>query len=289
MPFSMPTKPMLLAAACFACTFPGMTFAQGKRNRNADREKLPANGKLLGAGRGIIQVQTEDGGQWLIMVRGAQALSVGGKAEAGWLRPGMLVKFSSQFDKKGKAVAPIKELSVVTMREGMRFGMVPENLRSSVGGGGGGAGLFSDPDEKKVIKKPTRPKPIKPEDLTYTVVGKIAKIRKGEVSIAAGRLLKFEFAESPRIDVDVADISVAKQGDSVSMEGYYSAKQPGRGIATRFTVALENTLMGPKKVFPGATQATEPKEGEAEEGGKDDGEKEKAEGEKQGDPEKGDQ
>lgn len=218
--------------------------AQSQDRPKPKRDKMPPEGKLIGVARGMIKVQTEDGGQWLVALgRDTEAISVVGSADPSWLRPGMLVRFSGHFNRKGEAVAPIKEVSVVTMREGMRFGITPANAPSRFGGTGGG--LFADEEEEKArAAKPTRPKKAKPEDIKYVVVGKIAKIRKGEYSIAAGRLIKFELDEKPRIDIDVADLSLVPQGASIKLDAWYYPNQPGRAMASKITVALEKTLAG---------------------------------------------
>lgn len=218
------------------------------------REKMPAEGKLVGVARGMIKVQTEDGGQWLVALgRSTEAISVVGTAEPNWLRPGMLVRFNGNFNRKGEAIAPIKAVSVVTMREGMRFGITPANATSRFGGSGGG--LFADEEEEKArAAKPTRPKKSKPEDIEYVVVGKIAKIRKGEYSIAAGRLIKFELDEKPRIDIDVADLSLVPQGTPIKIDAWYYPNQPGRAMANKITVALEKTLAVETKPRRGVVQ-----------------------------------
>lgn len=275
----------------------GNVSAQERRRPQGQREKLPKEAKLLGAAPGVIKVQTEDGKQWLVgLGRTAQTVSIVGKADATWLQPGMLVRFSARFDRRGEAIAPIQDISVVTLREGMRFGMTPENLPTPGLGSGAAGGLFKDAAEEQSAarKKPRRqPKP-KPQDISYTVIGKIAKVRKGDLSIAAGRLLKAKLAEQPRISVDVSDLSLAPMGTTISLDAWYYPNMPGRAMATRVTIALEKTLEGKKRVLPGQPAASgdsaKPKAGDKKDpfglGGKDpfgDGKKDgKKEGEKDG-------
>jgi hypothetical protein len=231
-----------------------------------DREKMPAEGKLIGMARGMLRVKTEDEGEWFVAVgRGVQEISVVGQAEASWLRPGMLVRFTGNFNRKGEAVAPIKELSVVTMREGMRFGMALANPPSRFGGSGGG--LFADADEEEKKAKPKRAKKLKPEDIAYTVVGRIAKIRKGEYSIVAGRLLKFELDEKPRIDVDVADLTLVPQGASITLDAWYLPNQPGRAMANKISVTLEKPLAAKEKPRRGVSVTTSNRSAETNKAG----------------------
>lgn len=231
---------LLIAPAC----------GQPPQRPKQPREQMPKEVKLLAVGRGVVQVQTEDGKQWLVALgrNPAQTVSVVGKADPSWLQPGMLVRFSARFDRKGEAISKIEDLSVITLREGMRFGLTPENLPTANLAGAAAGGLFSDTDQDAKPKKPSRPKKIKPEDISYTVIGKIAKVKRNELSIAAGRLLKIELAEEPRIDVDVADLSLTPMGVTVSLDAWYYPQMPGRAMAERLTVALEKTLQDEKKL-----------------------------------------
>ncbi|MDP6444067.1 MAG: hypothetical protein QGG36_31400 [Pirellulaceae bacterium] len=220
------------------------------QNRNPKRptEKMPKNGVIKQVSPRVLAIETDDGGKWLVAVNAnPQDISVVGKADAAWLRPGMLIRFESRFSRKGEAVAPIGAIEVISPRESVVFG-----LQADLPGAGGAAGnLFLDPDEAKPKPKVPRKKP-KPEDTVYKVVGKIASLKKnGKATIAAGRLLKVEIDPQATVAVDVSNMALAKPGDKVNVDAWYYPNMQGRAVATRITIALTAPLTGEtKKVIP---------------------------------------
>ena len=97
------------------------------------------------------------------------------------------------------------------------------------------AGGDDAPKKKKTrVKKPD----IKIEEITFDVVAKLGRFRKGKATLnAGGRLLKVEIADDAKVLVDVADISLARPGDSVKLDAWYLPKQPGRAVAQKVTIS----------------------------------------------------
>jgi hypothetical protein len=230
---------------------------------NVQREGLNASGVLKSARGPVLQIQTDEGDNWVVQVQPNRPwdISFTGAAEPSWLRPGMLVQFSSRLGKRGQAEDPITQLTVFTMKEGYQLGVLSD---SAIGGGENpSAGLFDDPAEKPKEKK-TKVKT--DENTVYRIAGQITKIsRTGELTInAGGTTVKADLADDARISVDVSDLSYAVPGDKVELRGWYVAGQKGQGYATEVRVSAAQPLEGPKKKpLPGAKAGEDPAKADA--------------------------
>jgi len=232
-------------------------YGQQPQQPNIPRENLSASGVLKGARGQVLQMQTDAGQNWVIQVQPNRPSDVTftGAAEPAWVRPGMLVQFSSKLSKRGQADEPITQLTVFTMKEGYQLGVLSD---TAIGGGeGASSGLFEEPMEKPKEKKA---KVKVDENTVYRVAGQITKIsRTGEMTInAAGTTVKAELAEDAKVSVDVNDLAYAMPGDKVEVRGWYVAGQTGQAVGNQVSVSAAQPLAGPKKKpLPGAKAALE--------------------------------
>jgi len=208
-------------------------------------EQVRAAGTIKDAGMGMLHVVGASGSQWLVKLDAQpQNISFMGSAEENWLQPGMLVRFNGIMDRRYKIAEPLSSLSVISMRPGYMFGITQEGLATA---GNEAPKLFEDP-------KPERPAPVKKtvsanEPMPVLVIGRIASVKGGKLTIDAGtgKQLKVELQEKAKISVDVADLSWARAGDKIEIEGWAYPQQKMNVFARNVTVTATNPLVNEKK------------------------------------------
>jgi hypothetical protein len=198
------------------------------------KAQLRTKGIITAIGRGLLQVKTADGGQWVIRAPDSpQSVTVSGSAEPNWLSPGMFVKFTAVFNNKGVGQQPIQQLQVFTPGEMDQLGAFPA-------AGANAGNLFGEKAEKKQ----------KPQEVTanFNVSGQLRGYRDGVILVAAGRaLLRVPVAEKCSISVVVKGYQLMRVGDSVTIDAWYPANQKalGRAIANRLDVTAKETFARP--------------------------------------------
>jgi len=227
-------------------------------HRGRERMKLEpfaATGTIAGVGRGQIQIVTVTQQKWLVAVSPQALVHVTGTAEPDFLRPGMFIRFTAALDKKGKGQEPVSELTIFTPSAEMGIGVWPEGMAV----GDVGAEQPAQPPNPFGgafgVGTPAAP----PDTGRYMVAGRFVKERNGKLLVHFGRgTAEIELAENPAIKVDVADYTVAKQGDSISVtKGQMYPNQPmilqanpnavGQAMALEMEIQLSQPLTGPRK------------------------------------------
>lgn len=258
----------------------GQVYGERPRQRQQQevpREQLQASGTVKQIGRGVFQLATAEGEQWLVQVEARpQDVSFTGSADATFLKPGMWVQFSTRLSKRGQAPEPISDLTIFTPVEGTSVGVSSD---SGFGGGGGAAAALFGEDKPEENSKP-RQKETTDENTVFRVAGQITKIsRTGELTInARGQTVKADVADDAKVSVATNDLSFLRVGDAVEIQGAYPAGQKGRAWANRVTASTAEPLTGPKKktkVAPATTEKPEAEKPDAEKPAED-----KAAGEK---------
>jgi hypothetical protein len=193
-------------------------------------ENVQAKGKIRGIQGDVLQVANEETKQqWLVkMPREPAGIRVSGTARPTYLQPGMMVRFSGQFDAKGNSQAPIEKLEVFTpkpVKEGMlpdpqQFGIFPE---AAFGG--------------QVLEGVPAAGPPKSDVASFVVSGQLRGFRKGELLVAAGAsLVRAPLAEQAEISVDVPDYRWVRPGDEVEVHGWSYPHLATHVVATRLTI-----------------------------------------------------
>jgi hypothetical protein len=216
---------------------------------------LNLEGALQGLQPGLMQVVSEGGEPWLVKIEArGENVSYVATAHRSWLQPGMYVQLKGTFDRRGKAVAPLSQLTVFTPQANTQLGAVPE------GGASGSANeLFGE------AKPQGRPKPkAQPDTYNLAVVGRVAGLDDARIRVAAGAaVVEAELADQAVISVEMNNYALARPGDKVSVNGWYLQK--GQGIANRLLVRAAQPLGSPKKergaASPKERGAASPKEG----------------------------
>jgi len=244
---SQPIAILFLLAV--AMLLPGVSRGQvyGARRQQAEvpREPLQASGTVKAMQRGIIQMVTDAGDQWLLKVEPArpQDISFTGAADASFIKPGMWVRFQTKLTRRGDAADPLDRLEVFTPREGYGPGIVSDDaVRSD-----GAAELFGE--EPQPNAKPKKAKPKSDEITVYTVAGQVSKVsRLGELTVnAAGASVKAKIADEAKVSLDLTDLTFLQVGDKIEIRGWYPAGQKGRAVATQVTGSTSQPLTDPSK------------------------------------------
>lgn len=213
------------------------------------REQGRWTGKLKGIGAGgVLQVESDKGEQWLVALeRRPQEVSFQGSATPAFLRPGMLVQFTAMIDKKGEAQEPLGEIKVISPRTGIQIGLQA--------GGNLGAGLFNSNDDDANKKK----KKVRSDTASYLVTGTLRSIKDRKMYIAAGATIKAEVADNSRVNFDITDFSLAREGDSVEIQGWRYPNQANQLYASRLTIIADKLLDPDEKKRRPGTKSEEKK------------------------------
>ena len=215
------------------------TWSDGvaQKKKQAKRVDIKTAGKVKNFGRGVLLLENEKNDEVYVAAERGGNFSFVGNADASWLRPGMIVKFTSRFKTNGQAESPVGQLAVVTLDKDTKLG-AKAKVRL------GRKGLFStEPTEQKARRKKKRP--VGP---TLDVVGRITKIRAGKIQIATGRVVvQIQLTQDARINVDVADPRWIQLGDAVSVEGWHLPGNDKRIMARKMIVKAAKPLTGNKR------------------------------------------
>ena len=215
-------------------------------------ENVQAKGKIRAIQGEVMQVANEEAKQqWLVkMPREPAGIHVCGTARPTYLQPGLMVRFSGQFDSKGNPQAPIEKLEVFTpkpVKEGQlpdpqQFGVFPE---AAFGGQ-----LFQD--------APAAGQP-KSEIGSFVVSGQLQGFRKGEIFVAAGPVLvRAALSEKAEISVDVPDYRWVRVGDEIEANGWSYPHLKTHVVATRVTIRASQPLGLVPEEKPAKTPALAP-------------------------------
>ena len=223
---------MFRAAPCFAAVFllsllVGSTGAQQPQ----PPKTLDESGTVKDVSDGKIQFETAKNEMWLIQLSGETKLRVEGTAELSYLRGGLAVRFTGEFDKKGALSEDIKEIEIFTPQ------------------GKNGLGLFSDANSDK----PVRNAPAG----SYEIRGKVTAFKDNEITVSAGtKKISGKVADDVAIKVSVEDTKDIRIGDAAKVKATYIDPQkpyqgrPGSALGNEVEVTLSKPLTGIKKKTP---------------------------------------
>lgn len=160
-----------------------------------------------------------------------------GTADQGYLKPGVMVRFETELDKKWQAKAPLEELTVVTPSDTAMPGIHTD----APAGDGQGRG-----------KRQTN-------DL-YVVVGTIKAYKDNQLIISAdGKTVKADVMKDAKVGVEVDDYTLAAAGDEITAKVRQmqppAGQVPGQVFAEVVTITLSKPLSSNSKV---STKAKKP-------------------------------
>jgi hypothetical protein len=259
----MPIRKHFYFYSClaFVLLLPLVAVGQYGRNRGQQQPKpVDVKGTIARLGGGQIMVKGDEPRPTLVQVVQMTKVRLVGTANADYIQPRLFVEFVADLDKTGTAQKDVEQLTVCSPSADRGAGLFPEGeagkkdkdadadagakpkkkpkgKKDADADAGGGDAMFGAGSTKPAqVKLPA----------VCTVRGLIKSLHGNKVTVAAGRAsVKATLAETPTIDVDMADLRAAQAGDSITVSG----ERLPNGIVVAETVRIDcaNPLQGSKK------------------------------------------
>jgi hypothetical protein len=234
-------------------------------------QPVKISGTLIAANQNGIQISTSANQKILVGVRPDTQVSVTGTAEQDYLKSKskLTVEFVGEVDKGEKGGYVVKDkidkLLIVSPTADRPLGLSPADAATP------------DKKDEKGPKTKEKANPLGGDPLagkpakgrssvpqipgTFTVRGTVKMGKNGLMTVATGRwTIKATLADDATIDVDLADISVARPDDQVTASG--RQVRPDAMMAESITIEMANPLTGKKhKTSAGKTSAPKAKKG----------------------------
>jgi hypothetical protein len=230
---------------------------QQQLNQNQPMAVMPINidGTVTGISQGAILVNDKTNIAWKVTVPNDATIHVTGMATVEYLKTGLTVDFKAEFDDKGAIKDKVSELSLVSATAeagGITAG------GGDVGADVGGKSTKHGPAAKSTTKS-AAVKGVPPAGSCH-VVGKLnAKNGKYTVQVhGVTHPIDLPLADQTTIKVDLADFSLAAQGDTITVAGMGTRPTltrgtrgantaPGMVQATDVKIEMAEQLTGTKK------------------------------------------
>jgi hypothetical protein len=193
--------------------------------------RVPKNLQIPFQGTGTIEAVAPGGMQvtaagavWQVKFDKNCKVEVTGTADPNFLRPGLLIRFTTEVDNKGKVTAPLNELEIVSPQNAMVFAKARATAAAAKAKGEEGE---------------------TPPEATG-MVGRITAIKNNDLTIEIGSgSIRATLGPNPAIKVNANDYSLAQQGDKVDVKGWYI--QPPDAMAQDVKITLTSPLGGTTK------------------------------------------
>jgi hypothetical protein len=190
---------------------------------------IDVSGTIEGIAPGRIQVLADSNQMVMIALSPKTKIQVTGEAGAEFLRPGMYVQLKAEVDKRGVVADKIDGLTIITPS--------PQKL----------PGIFHQPGAEATTPDGF-PAGKAGAGGTSTVRGKIASLKKNKMQIQVDRgTVICELGDNPKITLDLADYSMARQGDKITVQGLRMAGASGPLQAMQVKIELAGPLGEKKK------------------------------------------
>ncbi len=211
----------------------GVPSIPGRKSKNASADaRIPKELKTQFQGAGTVDAVVPGGlrvnaagANWLVKFDKNCKIEVTGSADPSFLRPGLLVRFTADIDKKGKTTAPLNELEIVSPQNAMVFARARATAAAK---GPSEAGEEGETPE------------------ATGMVGRITAVKNGELTIeTGGGSIRATLGPNPAVKVNANDYTLAQQGDKVDVKGWFI--QAPDAVAQDVKITLSTPLGGSKK------------------------------------------
>jgi hypothetical protein len=213
--------------------------AQDRKKPEIKQESVEFKGLIAGVQNGVVQIVAErehEGRRWqepwLARVAPGAKIDISGFADREFLRPGMIVRLTAEFDlKSGVALEPVTDLIIATPRLGDQVG------------------IFADEEETTERGKKSPP----PKMAKLRIFDQVTGVKENTLIFKKYRV---EVSPEAIIKVDVADPSVLSRGDRVEkVKGWYVKGRPGAMFIEDIDVTLAQPLAPRKRTPPTTARA----------------------------------
>ena len=202
--------------------------AQDAKQGGGGLQIAQASGTMQAMALNQIKILGDDKKETFIVLTDQTSLQYRGTAEADFLTPGLLVRFTTELNQSGLAQSPVSELEVFTYSQNRR--MTPDQVREQT------AGVYQIGNEAANEKKPnTKESPKKSSSKqnaassgsqTYRVVGQVVGAQSGKLFVQAGAVrVQFELDPKAVINVTSRDTTFMQMEDKVKVSGLRNAAQ----------------------------------------------------------------
>ena len=217
-------------------------------------------GTLKGFQRGILIVTKDDDSEVYVQPpEDISAFNFVATAKPAFLRPGTMIRFSGDFNAAGIQQSPVPRVEVF---QPLARGQIKGNLRERYV-----PGIYSR-------HRPQPGVPI-PAVATYQVVGNLTGLApNGLMAIQAGsRRLRVQLSEDAKFELRFNNLSLAKEGDPVTVAGFYQPPDETKVRAERITITTDRVYGEPEEAVKKVDRNAEGDKGNNAEGEKAEGEK----------------
>jgi hypothetical protein len=236
--------------------------------RRGQQGGMPPNsvsleGKVEMVGKAFVRMFSQANQSVLVTITQATKVQFVAKATPDFLRKDVAIEFTAEVDKKRNVKEPVTQLTIISLSAERGPGLSAEGSSSAepkstekdnfaFGGGalGGGGGDAAPPK----THKPVRKTPAVQLPATCVVRGTIKTLRNGKLLLNIGRgVLRADVADNVEVNIDMADLTLAKKGDSISIKGVQIPLAGGTDPmvnAESVSVQGSETLVGPKQKKP---------------------------------------
>ncbi len=210
------------------------TFGGGAATAGAN-EVTNFKGTLKGFQRGVLSITREDGVEVMVQPPdNVEGFTFVAAAKPAFLQRGNLVRFSGAFGPTGMAAAPIAKVEVFQPVQAQRLqGHAREKFIP---------GIY--PADRHAANKPAAM-------AKYNVVGNLMGINAaGIMMVQAGKQpLQVQLAQDAIFELRYNNLSLAKEGDAVTIAGFYQPPDDTKVKADRVTITTD-------RVYGEATEQT---------------------------------
>lgn len=174
-------------------------------------------GKIVSMSGDIVRWTDASQAEMYVQLNRDTKIQVLGEAEPSFLTPGLFVRFKAEISRRGQIVDDISELTI-----------------------------FTPADNSSVGVREEAPGAPKATTVPILVAGQITENKNGQYTIVAGENeFRFRLADEPEIKLDVADLSIVRPDDDISITGGGEAKD--QIIAKGIKIELAAPLAGAVK------------------------------------------
>lgn len=222
-----------LASAALAQPPRRNNWNQAPRNL-ADLREVEVTGLFEAFENGALKIKDASTPCYVVLQAPQSKVSVAGTAKADFLKPGQLVTFTADIDKKGQVAEPLKELRITVASDTTK------------------PGLFNEDRDNK-------------ESTRFYVCATVKTFKDGKLAVSAGgKQVQATLADDAVIKYEGTDARVLKPGDRVAVAGREIQRFNGAGAQPMpqvvFGEKVEITLLEPlsaaslKKTPPAKTK-----------------------------------
>ncbi len=260
--------------------------------RGGEQQRIEASGTIEVLTPAGLQIISPSGQKWQLVLERDCKVELTGKALPDVIRPGVVVSFTAEIEKKtGKATEKVDSIVICSIDQDHQLGVFPDQglegvpLGEGAPGGamegmgfgqapnafpapGGGFGSLGGPGEQ-----PARPRrgrqnvQDEPPVERYQVCGRISAITKlGQITVVAPNPhfrapIQIELVESPEITLELSGreaFSLIRPGSKISGRGVQIGPTAARMSELKVELAEPLTFAPPKKEKPHAEEQEKP-------------------------------